>query len=72
LAEHLGDDIESFHKKRGNASRFETFSMEVVADEVMGIADERTRQPEAIVEHAPTSCAPSPRPLRTCLSATNC
>ena len=52
LAEHLGDDIESFHKKRGNASRFETFSMEVVADEVMGIADERSRQPEAIVEHA--------------------
>ena len=52
LAEHLGDDIESFHKKRGNASRFETFSMEVVADEVMGIADERARQPEAIVEHA--------------------
>ena len=52
LAEHLGDDIESFHKKRGNASRFETFSMEVVADEVMGIADERDRQPEAIVEHA--------------------
>lgn len=52
LAEHLGDDIESFHKRRGNASRFETFSMEVVADEVLGIADERARQPEAIVEHA--------------------
>ena len=52
LAEHLGDDIESFHKKRGNASRFETFSMEVVADEVMGIADERAGQPEVIVEHA--------------------
>ena len=52
LAEHLGDDIESFHKKRGNASRFESFSMEVVADEVMGIADERARQPEVIVEHA--------------------
>ncbi len=52
LAEHLGDDIESFHKKRGNASRFETFSMEVVADEVLGIADERARQPEVIVEHA--------------------
>jgi len=26
--------------------------MEVVADEVMGIADERARQPEVIVEHA--------------------
>jgi len=52
LAEHLGDDIDSFHKKRSNASRFETFSMEVVTDEVMGIADARERQPEAIVEHA--------------------
>lgn len=52
LAEHLGDDLEAFQKKRGDAKRFETFSMEVVTDEVMGIADDRSRQPEAIVEHA--------------------
>ena len=51
LAEHLGDDLEEFQKKRGNAKRFETLSMEVINDEVLGIADERSRQPDAIVEH---------------------
>jgi len=40
-----------FKKKRGNAKRFETLSMELITDEVMGIADERSRQPDAIVEH---------------------
>jgi RNA polymerase sigma factor FliA len=51
LAEHLGDDLEEFQKKRGNAKRFETLSMEVINDEVLGIADERSRQPDVIVEH---------------------
>ena len=51
LADHMGDDLELFQKRRGNAKRFETLSMEVMTDEVMGIADERTRQPDAIVEH---------------------
>ena len=51
LAEHMGDDLEEFQKKRGNAKRFETLSMEVINDEVLGIADERARQPDAIVEH---------------------
>jgi RNA polymerase sigma factor for flagellar operon FliA len=51
LAEHMGDDLEEFQKKRGNAKRFETLSMEVISDEVLGIADERSRQPDAIVEH---------------------
>jgi len=51
LAEHMGDDLEEFQKKRGNAKRFETLSMEVINDEVLGIADERSRQPDAIVEH---------------------
>ncbi len=51
LADHMGDDLEIFQKRRGNAKRFETLSMEVMTDEVMGIADERTRQPDAIVEH---------------------
>ena len=51
LAEHLGDDLEEFQKKRGNAKRFETLSMEVISEEVLGIADERSRQPDAIVEH---------------------
>jgi RNA polymerase sigma factor for flagellar operon FliA len=51
LADHMGDDLDLFQKRRGNAKRFETLSMEVMTDEVMGIADERSRQPDAIVEH---------------------
>jgi len=51
LADHLGDDLDMFQKRRGNAKRFETMSMEVLTDEVMGIADDRSRQPDAIVEH---------------------
>jgi RNA polymerase sigma factor for flagellar operon FliA len=51
LADHMGDDLEVFQKKRGKAKRFETFSIEVMADEVMNIADESSRQPDAIVEH---------------------
>lgn len=50
LAEHMGDDLEEFQKKRGNAKRFETLSMEVISEEVLGIADEQSRQPDAIVE----------------------
>jgi RNA polymerase sigma factor for flagellar operon FliA len=52
LAEHMGKDIEEFHKERGQAKRFETYSMEVMTEEVMGIADDSTQQPEAIVEQA--------------------
>jgi len=51
LAEHLGDDLDHYQKKRGTAKRFDTFSMEVMTEEVMNIADERSRQPDAIVEH---------------------
>jgi len=51
LAEHMGDDLDAFQKKRGKAKRFETFSMEVMNDEVMNIAESVSRQPEAIFEH---------------------
>ena len=51
LADHMGDDLEAFHKKRGQAKRFETFSIEVMTDEVMNIPDESSKQPDAIVEH---------------------
>jgi len=51
LAEHMGKDIELFHKERSQARRFETYSMEVVSEEVMNIAGDSSRQPEAIVEH---------------------
>ena len=33
LAEHMGKDIDDFHKERTQANRFETYSMEVVTDE---------------------------------------
>ena len=52
IAEFMGKDIDDFHKERGKARRFETYSMEVVTEEVMTIADDESRQPEAIVEEA--------------------
>jgi RNA polymerase sigma factor for flagellar operon FliA len=51
LADHMGKDIELFHKERTQARRFETYSMEVVTEEVMNIATDASQQPEAIVEH---------------------
>ena len=52
LAEHMGKDMELFHKERSQARRFETYSMEVVSEEVMNMAGDASHQPEAIVEHA--------------------
>lgn len=52
LAEHMGKDIEEFHKERGQAKRFETFSMEVVNDEVMSMPGDSSMQPEVMVEEA--------------------
>jgi RNA polymerase sigma factor FliA len=51
LAEHMGKDVEQFQKERGNAYRFETFSMEVVTEEVLGLAADSAYQPEMVVEH---------------------
>ena len=48
----MGKDIENFHKERGQAKRFETYSMEVMTEEVMGIADDASQQPEVIIEQA--------------------
>ena len=52
LAEYMGKDIDSFHKERTQARRFETYSMEVVTEEVMSIADDSSQQPDVIVEEA--------------------
>jgi RNA polymerase sigma factor for flagellar operon FliA len=52
MAEHLGMDVDSFEKERGQAKRFETYSMEVVTEEVMALADDSSQQPEVIVENA--------------------
>lgn len=52
LAEFMGKDIDDFHRERGQAKRFETFSMEVVNDEVMRMPVERAQQPDVMVEEA--------------------
>ena len=52
IAEYMGKDLEEFHRERGKAKRFETYSMEVVTEEVMTIADDSSQQPEVIVEAA--------------------
>lgn len=50
LAEHIGQELDLFQKKRGAAKQFETLSMELIPDEVMAIADDKALQPDAIVE----------------------
>ncbi|NBO39873.1 FliA/WhiG family RNA polymerase sigma factor [bacterium] len=52
MAEYMGKDLEDFQKERGKARRFETYSLEVVTEEVMSIADESSRQPDVMVEEA--------------------
>jgi RNA polymerase sigma factor FliA len=50
LADFMGKDLEEFHKERGQAKRFETYSMEVVNEEVMSMPGDSSLQPEVIVE----------------------
>ena len=50
LAEFMGKDLEEFHKERGQAKRFETYSMEVVTEEVMSMPADSSLQPEVMVE----------------------
>ncbi len=52
LAEFMGIELDTFEKDRGAARQFETYSMEVVSDEVMSLPEQTSRQPEAIVEEA--------------------
>ena len=52
LAEYMGRELDSFEKDRGSARQFETFSMEVVSEEVMNIREQASQQPEALVEEA--------------------
>ena len=52
IAEFMGKDLDEFHKERGKAKRFETYSMEVVTEEVMSIADDESQQPDVMVEEA--------------------
>lgn len=50
LADFMGKDLEEFHKERGQAKRFETYSMEVVTEEVMSMPADSSLQPEVMVE----------------------
>ena len=52
IAEHMGKDLEEFQRERGKAKRFETYSLEVVTEEVMSIADDACHQPDVMVEEA--------------------
>jgi RNA polymerase sigma factor for flagellar operon FliA len=52
LADYMGMEIDSFEKDRGAARQFETYSMEVVTEEVMNLPEQHSRQPEAMVEEA--------------------
>ena len=52
LAEYLGKDIEEFHHERGQAKRFETYSIEAMTEEVMSISADSDTQPENAVEQA--------------------
>ena len=52
LAEYMGRELESFEKDRGSARQFETYSMEVVSEEVMNIREQESRQPDALVEES--------------------
>ena len=62
LADYLGKEIEQFHRERDSAHRFETLPIDTVNDEAMAIADEASRQPEAIVEQAQFMRALHPPP----------
>jgi RNA polymerase sigma factor for flagellar operon FliA len=52
LAQHMGKDMDDFQKERGHAKRFETFSMEVVSEEVMAMPADRAQQPDVQVEES--------------------
>jgi len=50
LADFLGKEIDLFQKERAQAQRFETYSIEVVTDEVMALSADGSTQPEVVVE----------------------
>jgi RNA polymerase sigma factor for flagellar operon FliA len=52
LALFMGKELDDFQRERGQAKRFETYSMEVVSDEVMSMPGDSALQPEVMVEEA--------------------
>ena len=48
LAAAMGKEIESFHKERGQAARFETIHLEDLSEHVLNIPDEKAKQPDTL------------------------
>lgn len=52
LAEFMGKTLDTYHKEKGSAHRFETYSMEDIGEEVLNVRGDRDQQPEVFVEQA--------------------
>ena len=52
IAQQMGMQPDEFQKERAQAKRFETYSMQVVSEEVMGVQADSMMQPEVAVEEA--------------------
>ncbi len=50
LAASMGKEIDCFQKERGQAARFETIHLEDLSEHVLNIPDERSKQPDTLVE----------------------
>ncbi len=52
LANFMGKSLDTYHKEKDSAHRFETYSMEDIGEEVLNIRGDREQQPEVFVEQA--------------------
>ncbi|MEY3992658.1 MAG: polymerase sigma factor FliA [Pseudomonadota bacterium] len=52
LADFMGKTLDTYHKEKDSAHRFETYSMEDIGEEVLNIRGDREQQPEVYVEQA--------------------
>ncbi|MEY5027762.1 MAG: polymerase sigma factor FliA [Pseudomonadota bacterium] len=52
LADFMGKSLDTYHKEKDSAHRFETYSMEDIGEEVLNIRGDREQQPEVYVEQA--------------------
>jgi RNA polymerase sigma factor for flagellar operon FliA len=46
----MGKEIESFHRERGQAARFETIHLEDLSEHVLNLPDEKAKQPDTVAE----------------------
>ncbi len=52
LADFMSKTLDTYHKEKDSAHRFETYSMEDIGEEVLNIRGDREQQPEVYVEQA--------------------